>query len=269
MLRDDLASRARHSRAFVRFSLSRARVLVPCSPSLLSYPTYRLSLSQVPAGVGIASRCALRAKSCLPIAHLTSKCLPACLQEEEREQREEELRRKAEEQQRQARRFAAEEARLREEATRLEEEEEMLDTTALTAAALGALQVDRCRATLASAWQQLTAIFHRRTLCRSLDLPLYVTPSSPPSPCAHCAAAPATLHQGTTVPLAEDPNIYGSMLGVLASPEHTESNVSFSLQEPPTSPTAGGPLKMMSTRSFPVRMISVKSGRVACKSLAL
>ena len=165
--------------------------------------------------------------------------------------------------------FAAEEARLREEATRLEEEEEMLDTTALTAAALGALQVDRCRATLASAWQQLTAIFHRRTLCRSLDLPLYVTPSSPPSPCAHCAAAPAILHQGTTVPLAEDPNIYGSILGVLASPEHTESNVSFSLQEPATSPTAGGPLKMMSTRSFPVRMISVKCGRVACKSLAL
>jgi len=173
----------------------------------------------------------------------------ACLQEEERQQREEELRRKAEEEQRRARLFAAEEARLQEEATRLGEEEDMLDTIALTAAALRALQVDRCRATLATAWQQLTAIFHRRALCRSLDLPLYVAASSPPSSCTHCAAAHTTLQHGMTVPLAEDPNMYGAMLRVLARPGHQESTPSRSLQESPTSPSAEGPAQMRSFSS--------------------
>jgi hypothetical protein len=137
--------------------------------------------------------------------------------------------------------LAEEEARLAEEAARLGEEEEMLDAVTLTAAALRAQQLDRCRASLASAFQRLATIFHRRSLCLSLELPHYAAPSSP-SPCIHCQACggPTSSNRDLAGPLAEDSNVYDAMLNVLALPPERHGNASVPSQRLSSTSLLGG-----------------------------
>eukprot|EP00802_Teleaulax_amphioxeia_P003441 Tamp_03444.p1 GENE.Tamp_03444~~Tamp_03444.p1 ORF type:complete len:720 (+),score=169.05 Tamp_03444:97-2160(+) len=98
-------------------------------------------------------------------------------QEEEARRHEEEWRKMQEKEARERREREEEEARVLEASRKLQEEEEVLDVVALTAAALRALQLDRCRDSLRQGWGMLEIIFHRRQLCRSLPSAL---------PCTHC-----------------------------------------------------------------------------------
>lgn len=169
----------------------------------------------------------------VPLATLLPRPLASSLalppQEEDSRQREAERRRKAEEDERRAQELAEEQARVVEEAIRLGEEEEMLDAVTLTLAALSARQLDRCRASLASAFQRLATIFHRRGLCLSVNLPNYASPSSPAS-CIYCqaCAGPASSSQHAAAPLAEDSDVYDAMLAVLLLPREQPLNVSAS-----------------------------------------
>jgi hypothetical protein len=103
-------------------------------------------------------------------------------QEEETRRQEQELKRVQEEEARERRQREEEEARVLEASYKLREEEEVLDLVALTAAALRALQLDRCRDSLGQGWRKLEAIFHRRQL-----LPASPTPYS-------STYAPTILH---------------------------------------------------------------------------
>jgi hypothetical protein len=103
-------------------------------------------------------------------------------QEEETRRQEQELKRVQEEEAREHRQREEEEARVLEASYKLQEEEEVLDLVALTAAALRALQLDRCRDSLGQGWRKLEAIFHRRQL-----LPASPTPYS-------STYAPTILH---------------------------------------------------------------------------
>ena len=103
-------------------------------------------------------------------------------QEEETRRQEQELKRVQGEEARERRQREEEEAHVLEASYKLREEEEVLDLVALTAAALRALQLDRCRDSLGQGWRKLEAIFHRRGL-----LPASFTPYS-------STYAPTILH---------------------------------------------------------------------------